>query len=76
MEGEEFFHSPTVCLPSAGWKVLKQDTYDVPDASPHYKEFVVRKMLVEKMGQKQLVYFWFQTNKKIAHINFIWPCML
>jgi len=70
MEGEEFFHSPTVCLPSSGWKVLKQEKHTIPDASPHYKEFVVRKMLVEKMGQRQLVYFWFQTKSKIAHIIF------
>ncbi|RKY41157.1 MAG: EpsI family protein, partial [Candidatus Omnitrophota bacterium] len=70
MEGEEFFHSPTVCLPSSGWKVLKQEKHTIPDASPHYKEFVVRKMLVEKMGQRQLVYFWFQTKTKIAHIIF------
>lgn len=70
MEGEEFFHSPTVCLPAGGWNVLEQDTYAVPNASPDYKEFTVRKMLVEKLGQRQLLYFWFQTNHKIAHIIF------
>jgi exosortase D (VPLPA-CTERM-specific) len=70
MEGEEFFHSPTVCLPAGGWNVLEQDTYAIPGASTYYNEFVVRKMIVEKMGEKQILYFWFQTNRKIANIIF------
>jgi len=71
MESEEFFHSPTVCLPSSGWKVLKKGIHKVPNIlSSHYKKFVVTEMLVEKMGQRQLVYFWFQTKSKIAHIIF------
>ncbi len=66
METEEFFHSPTVCLPASGWKILEKSSYRIPHASSHYKDFVVTKLLVSKMGQKQLVYFWFQTKSKIA----------
>jgi len=66
MEAEEFFHSPTVCLPSSGWKILEKSSHRIINASPKYKDFVVTKLLVSKMGQKQLLYFWFQTKSKIA----------
>ena len=65
METEEFFHSPTVCLPASGWKILEKTTYRIPNI-PYYKNFVVTRLLAEKMGQRQLLYFWFQTKSKIA----------
>ncbi|WP_461833488.1 exosortase C-terminal domain/associated protein EpsI [Desulfothermus sp.] len=66
MESEEFFHSPTVCLPSSGWKILEKSSYKIPNVSYRYNNFVVTRLLVSKMGKKQLVYFWFQTKDKIS----------
>jgi exosortase D (VPLPA-CTERM-specific) len=64
-ESENFFHSPNVCLPSLGWKTLEIETHIITEV-PGFGEIKVRKMLIEKMGRKQLVYYWFQTKKHIS----------
>jgi exosortase D (VPLPA-CTERM-specific) len=66
LESEEFFHSPTVCLPSGGWTVLEQRVRAVSGAHPRFRDFRVREMVVEKLGRRQLVYFWFQTRDRVA----------
>jgi len=66
LETEEFFHSPTVCLPASGWKILEKSTHKILNVPGPYKDFIVTSLLVEKMDRKQLVYFWFQTKDKIA----------
>lgn len=66
LENENFFHSPTVCLPASGWKTRNKTTHIIPDV-PFYKELKVTQMLVDMMGQRQLVYFWFQTKDKASH---------
>jgi exosortase D (VPLPA-CTERM-specific) len=65
LESENFFHSPYVCLPSSGWKTLIITDHKITKI-PHFSSITVRKMLSEKMGRKQLVYFWFQTNKRTS----------
>ena len=62
LENENFFHSPTVCLPSSGWKELELSTHTVKGV-PRFGELKVTRMLVEQMGVQELVYFWFQTKK-------------
>lgn len=66
LENENFFHSPTVCLPSSGWKELERSTYIINDV-PEFDDFKVTRMLVEQMGTRQLVYFWFQTKTRATH---------
>jgi exosortase D (VPLPA-CTERM-specific) len=63
MENENFFHSPTVCLPSAGWKQLDLSTHVIPNV-PVFGQLKVTKMLVEQMGIRKVVYFWFQTKNR------------
>ncbi len=63
LENENFFHSPTVCLPSHGWKNKETSTHKIVDV-PFFQELKVTKMVVEKEGLRQLVYFWFQTKNK------------
>jgi exosortase D (VPLPA-CTERM-specific) len=66
LENENFFHSPTVCLPAAGWKGKEISTHQI-DNVPNFQEITVKKMIMELMGMRQLVYFWFQTKSKATH---------
>jgi len=65
LESENFFHSPYVCLPSGGWKTLQIANHTIPGV-PQFGTITVRKMLSQKMGQKQLVYYWFQTKSRTS----------
>jgi EpsI family protein len=70
-ESENFFHSPNVCLPSLGWKTLQIEHHTI-DNVPVHGQLTIRKMLIEKMGVRQLVYYWFQTNRRVSadvHLN-------
>lgn len=66
LENINFFHSPTVCLPASGWKNRGTSTRVIPDVPP-YGALTVTRMLIEQMGVRQLVYFWFQTKKWATH---------
>jgi exosortase D (VPLPA-CTERM-specific) len=64
-ESANFFHSPNVCMPSLGWKTLQIGDH-VITGIPVFGEITVRRMLIEKMGVRQLVYYWFQTNRRVS----------
>jgi exosortase D (VPLPA-CTERM-specific) len=66
LENDNFFHSPTVCLPSSGWKTLDKSTHVIGDIDG-YGKLKVTTMLIESMGTRQLVYFWFQTKNKATY---------
>jgi exosortase D (VPLPA-CTERM-specific) len=66
LENENFFHSPTVCLPASGWKVLKEWKHTIGDV-PAFKNLEVSVMLVQIYSEKRLVYYWFQTKDKASH---------
>jgi exosortase D (VPLPA-CTERM-specific) len=63
LSNENFFHSPTVCLPSSGWTILEETTHIIKDV-PQFGNTKVTQLIMEEMGKKQLVYFWFQTKSK------------
>jgi exosortase D (VPLPA-CTERM-specific) len=63
LENENFFHSPTVCLPSSGWEVVRSGTHRIEDA-PVFHNLSVTELVMSNMGSRQLVYFWFQTKDK------------
>jgi len=63
LANENFFHSPTVCIPSSGWveqEVKKRTITQVP----YFGTLEVTKMVIEREGIRQLVYFWFQTKDR------------
>ena len=66
LENENFFHSPTVCLPASGWKVINKSKRIINDV-PFFQTLPVTEMIIENMGIKQIVYFWFQTKEKVTH---------
>jgi exosortase D (VPLPA-CTERM-specific) len=61
-ESENFFHSPDVCLPSSGWKITNESDHSIHPV-PVMGSIKVKKIEVEKDGNHQLVYYWFQTKK-------------
>lgn len=65
LESENFFHSPDVCMPSMGWETTAASTRPI-DAIPGFGSIAVRSMWIEKMEQKQLVYYWFQTRRRVS----------
>jgi hypothetical protein len=48
-----------------GWKTLTSADHKITGV-PKFNQIVVRKMLIEKMGQRQLVYYWFQTKSRVS----------
>ncbi len=66
LSNENFFHSPTVCLPSQGWKIGGESTRIIMDV-PKFGHLKVSRLIMENMDRKQLVYFWFQTKDKTTY---------
>ncbi|MBW2130590.1 MAG: EpsI family protein, partial [Deltaproteobacteria bacterium] len=64
-ENTNFFHSPDVCLPSSGWKTLHSSAHEIRSI-PHFGKITVKRLMVEKAGQRHLVYYWFQTRDKTS----------
>ncbi len=65
LANENFFHSPTVCLPSSGWKTVSTSTHIIRDIPP-FGRVPVTEMITEDAGSRQLVYFWFQTKDRVT----------
>jgi exosortase D (VPLPA-CTERM-specific) len=66
LENENFFHSPTVCLPAAGWENKGQSRHYLENM-PFEKKFSVTQMVIEQMNTRELVYFWFQTKDQATY---------
>ncbi|HUI45143.1 MAG TPA: EpsI family protein [Nitrospirota bacterium] len=66
LANENFFHSPTVCIPSSGWveRDVKRRTIT---GVPPFGSLEVMTMVIEKEGIRQLVYFWFQTKNRATY---------
>ena len=66
LSNENFFHSPTVCIPSSGW--VEQDVKRrTITGIPTFGTLEVMTMVIEKEGIRQLVYFWFQTKNRATY---------
>jgi exosortase D (VPLPA-CTERM-specific) len=63
LSNENFFHSPTVCLPSSGWTIISKSTHVITNI-PRFGNLEVSQLIMEEMGEQQLVYYWFQTKDK------------
>ncbi len=66
LSNENFFHSPTVCIPSAGW-VVEEETRKTIQGVERFGSLMVTRMVIERMGSRQIVYFWFQTKDMTTH---------
>lgn len=66
LSNDNFFHSPTVCLPSSGWMEQGVKRKIIANV-PHFNKLEVTEMVIEKDGIMQLVYFWFQTKDEATY---------
>lgn len=66
LSNENFFHSPTVCIPSSGWAEQEVKRRTITNV-PYFGSLEVTKMVIEKDGIRQLVYFWFQTKDEATY---------
>lgn len=64
-ENENFFHSPNFCFPSTGWKVRRLSDRKVQRVAL-IGDITVAAMGIDKMREKRLVYFWFQTKSRTS----------
>ena len=55
-------HTPLNCYPSQGWKIISRDVVLVPHGNSYLK---INKLLIQKEGNKQVVFYWFQRNSKV-----------
>ena len=53
-------HSPNHCLPGAGWIPTSRERIRLP--RPDGSSFPVNRYVVSKMGERQLVLYWFQAH--------------
>jgi len=65
-ESANFFHSPSICLPSSGWKVITSGKHKISEI-PGFGSIVASKMVIEQMESRQVVYYWFQTKSRTSY---------
>jgi exosortase D (VPLPA-CTERM-specific) len=55
-----YLHSPTVCLPSAGWEVYRIEPVTLPLPGTEFGQIRLNRTVIQKGLSRQLVYFWFE----------------
>jgi exosortase D (VPLPA-CTERM-specific) len=58
-------HSPETCLPGSGWVFKNAGTVNIPLSDKTSSSITVMRALMEKDGNMQLVYFWFNQRGRI-----------
>lgn len=62
-------HSPTVCLPGAGWKERRNVKMELLDSMG--ERFPLNEYVLEKSGQQLLVLYWYQNGQR-AWADSVW----
>jgi exosortase D (VPLPA-CTERM-specific) len=60
-------HSPEVCMPGSGWQILGMAPVVLDIVSPANEQLVVNRVQIEKEGDRQLVYYWYQQGGRFVH---------
>jgi len=58
-------HSPETCLPGSGWVFKNAGTLTLPLSGKNPSSITIMRALMEKSGNRQLVYFWFNQRGRI-----------
>lgn len=61
----ESIHSPETCLPGSGWIFRQAGAATIPLPGVDGGSIRVNRAVMEKMGQKQLSYFWFPARGRV-----------
>ena len=58
-------HSPETCLPGSGWIFNQSGKRTIPLSGKNSSSITVMRAIMEKSGNRQLVYFWFNQRGRI-----------
>jgi EpsI family protein len=58
-------HTPWVCYPSNGWKILRQSVVSTPGLA----DWRANELVIEKDGERRLVHFWYQSYRRTGMIG-------
>lgn len=61
----ESIHSPATCLPGSGWIFKQAGAVNLPIENSSGDTMLVNQAVMEKLGQKQLAYYWFSQRGRI-----------
>lgn len=64
-------HTPRSCIPGGGWRIesIREQTLAVNDL--HGKPLTVQRLLIQKGGSSQLVYYWFDQRGRVLANEFV-----
>lgn len=74
-------HSPDACIPGGGWRVTQKSTYAVQGVRTAGAPLRVNRLVINKGGNRELVYYWFQergrdiTNEYMAKWWMFWDAL-
>jgi EpsI family protein len=60
----DLIHSPKNCMPGSGWNIVQSAAIPI-NLPKSGKTIKIAKLLLNKDGQKQVVYYWFQSRGRI-----------
>lgn len=66
----DIIHSPKNCLPGAGWNITSTSIVTVKIDSLT-EPIKVIKLLLQKGGEKQIVFYWFQSRGRIIYSEYM-----
>ena len=66
----DLIHSPKNCMPGAGWHIIKSSVISIvlPKSG---KTMKIARLLLNKGGQQQVVYYWFQSRGRIISSEYM-----
>jgi len=73
----DLIHSPKNCMPGAGWNIVQSAVIPI-ELPKSDKTIKIARLLLNKDGQKQVVYYWFQSRGRIISSEYmqkIWLVM-
>lgn len=66
----DLIHSPKNCMPGAGWNIVQSSAIPI-DLPKSGKTIKIARLLLNKDGQKQVVYYWFQSRGRIISSEYM-----
>jgi EpsI family protein len=63
--GENSIHPPAHCLAGAGWDIIDNRTVPLEVAGLPQANATVKRLLIAKGEQRQLVYYWYQSQGRV-----------
>ena len=59
------YHSPQNCLPGGGWNIATVEDIPLTKAPEPFRGGEIKKVVVQKGGEQQVVLYWFQNRGRI-----------